>query len=215
VQNGMNLILPSSPLSPDLGPAGHLAPEVSRVSVRHPHLGQKAGAVELGEHSGVNVIRLDLGLGERPGAEGIGDDDPPHLGLPHADDRVGVARRFQHDVVRAGHRAHAMTGRVGTDTVILDTNPIESTFATGRPQERVVKDAGPRTAGPTTAFKGLEAAVAHWRRLDAPELVPPVRAGSDSWTASVWSETPRSGRSASPDHARSTTLDHIPLTVNA
>ena len=135
MQNGMNLILPSSPLSPDLGPAGHLAPEVSRVSVRHPHLGQKAGAVELGEHSGVNVIRLDLGLGERPDAEGIGDDDPPHLGLPHADDRVGVARRFQHDVVRAGHRAHAMTGRVGTDTVILDTNPIESTFATGRSQE--------------------------------------------------------------------------------
>jgi transposase-like protein len=57
------------------------------------------------------------------------------------------------------------------------TNPIESTFATVRLRQRVTKGAGSRTAGLTMAFKLLEAAQRHWRRLDAAELIPLVRAG--------------------------------------
>lgn len=57
------------------------------------------------------------------------------------------------------------------------TNPIESKFATVRLRERVTKGAGSRTAGLTMAFKLLEAAQAHWRRLDGAELIPLVRAG--------------------------------------
>jgi transposase-like protein len=57
------------------------------------------------------------------------------------------------------------------------TNPIESTFATVRLRERVTKGAGSRTAGLTMAFKLLEAAQRHWRRLDGAELIPLVRAG--------------------------------------
>jgi putative transposase len=57
------------------------------------------------------------------------------------------------------------------------TNPIESTFATVRLRERVTKGAGSRTAGLTMAFKLLEAAQAHWRRLDSADLIPLVRAG--------------------------------------
>jgi transposase-like protein len=57
------------------------------------------------------------------------------------------------------------------------TNPIESTFATVRLRERVTKGAGSRTAGLTMAFKLLEAAQSHWRRLDGAELIPLVRAG--------------------------------------
>jgi transposase-like protein len=57
------------------------------------------------------------------------------------------------------------------------TNPIESTFATVRLRERVTKGAGSRTAGLTMAFKLLEAAQTHWRRLDGAELIPLVRAG--------------------------------------
>lgn len=57
------------------------------------------------------------------------------------------------------------------------TNPIESTFATVRLRERVTKGAGSRTAGLTMAFKLLEAAQAHWRRLDGAGLIPLVRAG--------------------------------------
>ena len=57
------------------------------------------------------------------------------------------------------------------------TNPIESTFATVRLRERVTKGAGSRTAGLTMAFKLLEVAQGHWRRLDGAELIPLVRAG--------------------------------------
>jgi putative transposase len=57
------------------------------------------------------------------------------------------------------------------------TNPIESTFATVRLREGVTKGAGSRTAGLVMAFKLLQVAAGHWRRLHAAELVPLVRAG--------------------------------------
>ena len=57
------------------------------------------------------------------------------------------------------------------------TNPIESTFATVRLREGVTRGAGSRTAGLVMAFKLLQVAEAHWRRLDGAELVPLVRAG--------------------------------------
>lgn len=60
---------------------------------------------------------------------------------------------------------------------LRSTNPIESTFATVRLRERVTKGAGSRTAGLTMAFKLLEAAAGHWRRLDGATLLPLVRAG--------------------------------------
>jgi transposase-like protein len=57
------------------------------------------------------------------------------------------------------------------------TNPIESTFATVRLREGVTKGAGSRTAGLAMAYKLLQAAQGHWRKLDGAELVPLVRAG--------------------------------------
>lgn len=57
------------------------------------------------------------------------------------------------------------------------TNPIESTFATVRLREGVTKGAGSRTAGLVMAFKLLQAAQGHWRKLDGAELIPLVRAG--------------------------------------
>jgi transposase-like protein len=57
------------------------------------------------------------------------------------------------------------------------TNPIESTFATVRLRSRVTKGAGSRAAGLTMTYKLLKTAEASWRRLDAHELIPLVRAG--------------------------------------
>jgi len=58
------------------------------------------------------------------------------------------------------------------------SNPIESTFSTVRLRTRVTKAAGSRAAGLAMAFKLLEAAQDHWRRINAPQLVPLVRAGA-------------------------------------
>ena len=58
------------------------------------------------------------------------------------------------------------------------TNPIESTFATVRLRTRVTKGPGSRAAGIAMAFKLIESAQDRWRAVNAPHLVPLVRAGA-------------------------------------
>jgi putative transposase len=58
------------------------------------------------------------------------------------------------------------------------TNPIESTFATVRLRQRVTKGPGSRAAGIAMAFKLMESAQTRWRAVNAPHLVPLVRAGA-------------------------------------
>jgi len=109
---------------------------------------------------------------------------------------------------------------------LRSTNPIESTVATVRLRERVTKGAGSRTAGLTMAFKLLEAAAAHWRRLDAPELVPLVRAGvrfvdgvqvereaQDRKRRAACPRTTRSHRPGRPSRPRS--RDAVAMTYHA
>ncbi len=57
------------------------------------------------------------------------------------------------------------------------TNVIESPFATVRLRERATRGAGSRTKGLLMAFKLLDMAQLHWRRLDGAHLLPLVRAG--------------------------------------
>ena len=58
------------------------------------------------------------------------------------------------------------------------TNPIESTFATVRLRQRVTKGPGSRAAGIAMAFKLIQSAQGRWRAVNAPHLVPLVRAGA-------------------------------------
>lgn len=60
---------------------------------------------------------------------------------------------------------------------IRTSNPIESTFATVRLRQRVTKGPGSRIRGLTMAFKLIQMAQDRWRRLNAPHLLPLVRAG--------------------------------------
>jgi len=57
------------------------------------------------------------------------------------------------------------------------TNPIESTFATVRLRTKVTKGPGSRAAGLAMAYKLIESAQTRWRAINAPHLVPLVRAG--------------------------------------
>ncbi len=58
------------------------------------------------------------------------------------------------------------------------TNPIESTFATVRLRQRATKGPGSRAAWVAMAFKLMESAQTRWRAVNAPHLVPLVRAGA-------------------------------------
>jgi transposase-like protein len=66
----------------------------------------------------------------------------------------------------AEHWLHLRTGNV-----------IESPFATVRLRQRVTKGAGSRQKGLLMAFQLLAMAERRWRRINAPQLVPLVRAG--------------------------------------
>ena len=57
------------------------------------------------------------------------------------------------------------------------TNVIESPLATVSLRQRVTKGAGSRTKGLMMAFKLLDMAQQRWRRINAPNLLPLVRAG--------------------------------------
>ena len=82
-----------------------------------------------------------------------------------------------------------ITGRLDTLLAFYDypaehwihlrtTNPIESTFSTVRLRTRVTRGAGSRQAALAMAYKLLDAAQDRWRRINAPRLVPAVRAGA-------------------------------------
>ena len=60
---------------------------------------------------------------------------------------------------------------------IRTSNPVESTFATVRLRQRVTKGPGSRKRGLLMAFKLLDMAGQRWRKLNAYELLPLVRAG--------------------------------------
>lgn len=60
---------------------------------------------------------------------------------------------------------------------LRSTNPIESTFATVKHRQRATKGAGSRAAGLAMAFELMRLAQRSWRKLDAPHLLPQVRAG--------------------------------------
>lgn len=61
---------------------------------------------------------------------------------------------------------------------LRSTNPIESTFSTVRLRTRVTRGAGSRQAALAMAYKLLDAAQDRWRKINAPHLVPLVRAGA-------------------------------------
>ena len=58
------------------------------------------------------------------------------------------------------------------------TNPIESSFATGKLRTRVTKGAGSKKAALAMAYKLLDAASERWRRFNGHELVADVLAGA-------------------------------------
>jgi putative transposase len=77
-----------------------------------------------------------------------------------------VARLLTHFDFPAAHWKH-----------LRSTNPIEATFDTVKHRTQVTKGAGLGTATLTMAFKLLETAQRIWRRIDAHDLLPLVRAG--------------------------------------
>ena len=104
-------------------------------------------------------------------------------------DAIDAARRFADSFADHPKATKKITGELDTLLAFYDyptehwihlrtTNPIESTFATVRLRTRVTRGAGSRQAALAMAYKLLDAAQDRWRRINAPHLVPLVRAGA-------------------------------------
>lgn len=104
-------------------------------------------------------------------------------------DAITAVRAFAEEFAEHPKAVTKITGKLDTLLAFYDypaehwihlrtTNPIESTFSTVRLRTRVTRGAGSRLAALAMAYKLLDAAQDRWRRINAPHLVPLVRAGA-------------------------------------
>jgi hypothetical protein len=100
VQDRMDLILQPCAVAHELRASGDLASQFLGPLVRHPHLGQEPRGVQLGQYPGIDLVCLDLRIGNGARPEWIRDDHPPRVAGQDPHDRVGVPRCLKDHIVR-------------------------------------------------------------------------------------------------------------------
>ncbi len=103
-------------------------------------------------------------------------------------DALTAVRAFADEFAEHPKEVKKISGKLDTLLAFYDpaehwihlrtTNPIESTFSTVRLRTRVTRGAGSRLAALAMAYELLDAAQDRWRKINAPHLVPLVRAGA-------------------------------------
>ena len=102
VQDRVDAVLQARALADDVGPTVDLASQRVGLVVGQPHARQVVGGQQLGEHLGVDLVGLDLRLGDRPGLRRVGDHHARHPTLQQPRDRVRVAGRLQRHLIGRG-----------------------------------------------------------------------------------------------------------------
>ena len=99
VKDGMDTVLDPGTVTDERGPmTGHLAQQPG-LRVRDPDLGEVVDTEQLRQHEGIDLVGLDLGLGDGLGAQRIGDDDLADEGLQDLDDGPGIGGRLECQLV--------------------------------------------------------------------------------------------------------------------
>jgi len=104
-------------------------------------------------------------------------------------DAITAVRAFADQLAEHPKAVNKITSKLDTLLAFYDfpaehwihlrtTNPIESTFSTVRLRTRATRGAGSRQAALAMTYKLLDAAQDRWRKINAPHLVPLVRAGT-------------------------------------
>ena len=99
MQDRLHLVLQPRPLTHDVGPPRDLPAQRLRVLISDPHRREIVRRQQLRQDLGVDLVGLDLRLGDRPRLLRIGHDHPRDMRLDQPDDRVRVARRLDRDLV--------------------------------------------------------------------------------------------------------------------
>jgi hypothetical protein len=102
VKDRLHLILESRALPDQLRAPVHLPPERVRVLISDPHRRQIVRRQQLSQHSGIDLVSLDLRLRDHPGLHRVRHDHPRDMRLDRADDRMRVTSRLdRYLIVRA------------------------------------------------------------------------------------------------------------------
>ena len=99
MQDRLHLILQPRALPDDVRPARDLPTQRLGRLISDPHRRQIVGRQQLAEHLRVDLVGLDLRLGDRPRLLRVRYHHPLHARLDQPHDRVRVARRLDSDLV--------------------------------------------------------------------------------------------------------------------
>ena len=77
----------------------HQPPQAFGVGVWQPDLRQEIGRPQRCQHAGIDLVRLDVRVGDRLDLQRIGHDHPRHIRRKHAHHGHGVAGRLDDDLV--------------------------------------------------------------------------------------------------------------------
>jgi hypothetical protein len=98
-QDRMDLVLHPGAMSDDLIAPRHQAAPALGLGIGQPHLGQEAGRVQRRQDAGVDLVGLDVGVGDRLHLQRIGHDDAGHVGAQHAHHRHRIAGGLEYHLV--------------------------------------------------------------------------------------------------------------------
>ena len=113
-QDRMDLVLHPGAVPDDLVAPRHQAAPALGLGIGQPDLGQEAGRMQRRQDTGVDLVGLDVGVGDRLHLQRIGHDHAGHVGAEHAHHRHRVAGRLEHDLVVLGQAAaEALEPRAG------------------------------------------------------------------------------------------------------
>lgn len=104
-QNPVALVLHSGPVTDDLAAPRHQAPpalglgigqpDLGQPDLGQPNLGQKAGRMQRGQDTGIDLVGLDMRVRNRLHLQRIGHDDAGCVGAEHTHHRHRVAGRLR------------------------------------------------------------------------------------------------------------------------
>ncbi|MGY4592776.1 hypothetical protein ACVWXL_000522 [Bradyrhizobium sp. GM22.5] len=104
VQDRMHLVLEPRAMAHDLVAPRHQPTLAFRLRVRRPDLRQVPSRLQTGERAGIDLVGLDVSLGDRLHLQRIGDNHPCHERCQNPRYRHAVAGRLDH---------HLITGQQG------------------------------------------------------------------------------------------------------
>ena len=99
VQDRGHLVLDPRAVPDHLVAPRHEPPPAFGVSIGQPDLGQKVGGPQRRQNTGIDLVGLDVRMGDRLDLQRVGDDHPSDIGREHADHCHRVAGRLDDDLV--------------------------------------------------------------------------------------------------------------------